>query len=66
MNNTFRDCPGCGSFREFVQLHAEPEHCPDVPSGRCPEWFCTACGSSLLLDLVPEFGSTHRRAREAA
>jgi hypothetical protein len=53
MINTFRDCPGCGDSREFVQLHPDPEHCPDVASGHCPEWFCPACGGGLLLDLVP-------------
>jgi len=53
MINTFRDCTGCGYPREFVQLHPDPERCPDVPSGQCPEWYCPACGSSLLIDLVP-------------
>ena len=51
--DAFRDCPGCGCSREFVQLHPEPERCPDVRGGRCPEWFCTACGASLLIELVP-------------
>jgi len=50
--NVFLDCPGCGQLREFVQAHPDPERCPDVPSGCCPEWFCSACGSSLLLDLA--------------
>jgi hypothetical protein len=53
MITMFRDCPGCGLYREFAQPHPDPEPCPDVPSGRCPEWFCTTCGSSLQLDVVP-------------
>ena len=62
MINAIRDCPGCGISREFVQLHPDPERCPDVPSGCCPEWFCPACGSSLLLDLVPVLGTLDRVA----
>jgi hypothetical protein len=58
MINAFRDCPGCGHSREFAQLHPDPERCPDVPGGRCPEWFCTACGSSLLIDLAPPAGGS--------
>lgn len=53
MIDAYRDCPGCGAPREFAQLHPEPERCPDVAGGRCPEWFCTDCGASLLLELLP-------------
>ncbi|HUD37422.1 MAG TPA: hypothetical protein VMR14_11025 [Streptosporangiaceae bacterium] len=53
MINTYRDCAGCGYPREFAQVHPDPEQCPDVPDGRCPEWFCTGCGASLLIDVVP-------------
>jgi len=48
MIDDFRDCPGCGSEREFVQLHPGPGRCPDSPDGRCPEWCCNACGTALL------------------
>jgi hypothetical protein len=48
MIDDFRDCPGCGSQREFVQLHPGPGRCPDSPDGRCPESCCSACGTALL------------------
>ena len=48
MIDEFRDCPGCGSEREFVQLHPGPGRCPDSQDGRCPEWCCNACGTALL------------------
>ena len=48
MIDGFRDCPGCGSEREFVQLHPGLGRCPDSPDGRCPEWCCNACGAALL------------------
>ena len=53
MITTFRDCPCCAVTSEFVQLHPEPERCPDVPSGSCPEWFCAGCGAGLMLELPP-------------
>lgn len=53
MTNTFRDCPGCRHRSEFVSIHPGPEGCPDVSSGICPEWFCTACGAGLLLEVPP-------------
>jgi hypothetical protein len=49
MIDTFRDCPDCGSRRVFSQFHVEPAHCPDSADRRCPEWFCSACGSGLLI-----------------
>jgi hypothetical protein len=56
MTDMFRDCPDCGSRRVFSQRHSEPEQCPDAADGRCPEWFCTACGSGLLIGLLPGAG----------
>jgi hypothetical protein len=53
MTTTFLDCPGCCAASEFVQLHPEPERCPDVPSGSCPEWCCVGCGAGLMLELPP-------------
>jgi hypothetical protein len=53
MTTSFRDCPLCGVPSDFAQLHPEPERCPDVLSGRCPEWFCTGCGTGLMLELAP-------------
>lgn len=50
------DCPGCGSAREFVQVHAGTGRCPDGNGGPCPEWFCSACGTALLLRLAPPPG----------
>jgi hypothetical protein len=52
MIDTFRDCPDCGSRRVFSQFHVEPAHCPDSADRRCPEWFCSDCGSGLLVGLV--------------
>jgi hypothetical protein len=52
MTSTFRDCPGCGAAREFTQVHPDPERCPDVDSGRCPEWFCATCGTGTLVELT--------------
>lgn len=53
MTQEFRDCPGCGSLREFAQHHPEPQPCQDAADGRCPEWFCTGCGTALLIGLLP-------------
>jgi hypothetical protein len=52
MTSTFRDCPGCGAASEFTQVHPDPEPCPDVASGRCPEWFCITCGTGMLVELT--------------
>ena len=52
MTSTFRDCPGCGLAREFTQVHPDPERCPDVAGGRCPEWFCVTCGIGMLVELA--------------
>ena len=51
MINTFRYCPDCGSRQEFSQHHCL--RCPDATDGQCPEWSCTACGSALLIMLLP-------------
>lgn len=53
MIDDFRDCPGCGSEREFTRVHARSGRCPDSPDGVCPEWFCTGCGTGLLIGLLP-------------
>jgi hypothetical protein len=53
MTSAYRDCPSCGIPNEFAQLHPDPERCPDVASGRCPEWFCTGCGTGLMVELLP-------------
>ena len=52
MTGTFRDCPGCRAPSEFTQVHPDPESCPDVASGRCPEWFCVTCGAGMLVELT--------------
>jgi hypothetical protein len=44
-----RDCPDCGSPREFAQHHPAGEFCPDSPDGCCPEWYCLECGAALLI-----------------
>jgi len=62
MTSTFRDCPSCGVSNEFAQLHPDPERCPDVPGGRCPEWFCTGCGTALMVELIPVSLDTAARA----
>ncbi len=56
MTDDFRYCPGCGSKREFVQVHPRLGRCPDGAAGGCPEWFCAACGAALLIGLPPEAG----------
>lgn len=65
MTNTFRDCPGCRCPREFVSIHPDPEGCPDVSSGICPEWFCTACGTGLLIEVPHVLASTEPLDRVA-
>ncbi len=56
MIDDFRDCPGCGAQREFVQLHPGPGRCPDSSDGRCPEWCCSTCGTALLEGPQPGHG----------
>ncbi|HXP18447.1 MAG TPA: hypothetical protein VN840_02260 [Streptosporangiaceae bacterium] len=53
MTDMFRDCPECGSQRRFSQHHGEPAQCPDSADGLCPDWFCTECGTGLLIALLP-------------
>ena len=53
MIDEFRECPGCGSKRQFVQVHPRQARCPDSRGENCPEWFCTACGAALLVGLLP-------------
>jgi len=68
MTDDFRHCPGCGSKREFVQVHPRQARCPDGAAGGCPEWFCTACGAALLIGLLPRARGrlVGARARQAA
>ncbi len=53
MTDDLRDCPGCGSEREFIRCHPEAGRCPDSADGWCPEWFCTRCGTALLAGVIP-------------
>lgn len=53
MTDDLRDCPGCGSEREFVRRHPEAGCCPDSADSWCPEWFCTECGTALLAGVIP-------------
>jgi hypothetical protein len=53
MSEMFRPCPSCGSDRAFAQFHAEPGPCPDAADGDCPEWFCTDCGTALMIGGLP-------------
>lgn len=52
MTDIVRDCPSCGSARQFSQIHGVGP-CPDSRDGCCPEWFCTACGTAVLLGIAP-------------
>jgi hypothetical protein len=50
-----RFCATCTAERTFEQMHAEPDSCPDVADGVCPEWGCSQCGDALFIGLpVPE------------
>jgi hypothetical protein len=53
MTEDLRECPGCGSEREFVRRHPVSGGCPDSADGWCPEWFCTGCGTALLAGVIP-------------
>jgi hypothetical protein len=53
MIEAFRHCADCDSQREFVQLHPDPGSCPDARDGSCPEWICGACGTGVLVAIVP-------------
>jgi hypothetical protein len=53
MTEIVRDCPCCGSAREFSQIHSGPGRCPDSYDGCCPEWFCTACDTAVRVG-VPQ------------
>jgi hypothetical protein len=53
MTDDLRECPGCGSEREFVRRHPEAGCCPDSADSWCPEWFCTVCGTALLAGVIP-------------
>ena len=47
-----RYCADCGWQRLFERRHAIAGICPDAPDGQCPEWICTACGATLLIDVA--------------
>ena len=66
MTEIVRDCPCCGSPREFSQIHLGSGRCPDSRDGCCPEWFCTACGTAVLVGLTPAGRSLTASARSAA
>ena len=55
MNDFVRylDCECCGSAREFSQIHAGYGGCPDSRDGCCPEWFCLACGTAVIVGVPP-------------
>jgi hypothetical protein len=53
MAEIIRHCPDCGWDRSFAQHHVVPGWCPEAPDGHCPEWFCTACGTALLIGAAP-------------
>ncbi len=65
MTEMFRDCPECGSQRWFAQHHGEPAQCPDSADGICPDWFCTECGTGLLIAVLPAVLRPAARARSA-
>jgi hypothetical protein len=52
MVEMIRFCPDCGRARLFEQHHPVGDGCPDTPDNRCPEWYCTACGTVLLLQFT--------------
>lgn len=66
MTDIVRDCPCCGSAREFSQIHGSSGCCPDSRDGSCPEWFCTACGAAVLVGVPPAGRSLTATARSAA
>jgi len=53
MGPMFRPCQDCGGERLFEQPHELPGSCPDSPDGRCPEWFCTECGTAVITLAPP-------------
>ena len=53
MTDDLRECPGCGTEREFERRHPRAGHCPDSADSWCPEWFCTSCGTALLAGVTP-------------
>ena len=66
MTQLTRYCAGCSEDRPFEQLHAEPDGCPDVPDGDCPEWGCLVCGDAFLIGLpAREPASTASTVRAA-
>jgi len=48
-------CPTCADEQRFAQPGCGGEHLGD-----CPEWFCTACGTAIIV------GVTGRSATVAA
>lgn len=67
MTEIYRDCPECGSQRRFAQHHGDPDRCPDSADGVCPDWFCTQCGTGLLIAVLPaEYRSPAMAGRSGA
>jgi hypothetical protein len=66
MIQVIRHCPGCGWDRLFEQYHATAGGCPDSPDGDCPEWFCTDCGTALLIgfDSSPRYPAVALELRD--
>ena len=48
MAEIIRSCPDCGQDRAFEQHHGESALCPDAVDGDCPEWYCLACGATMV------------------
>jgi hypothetical protein len=48
MTEIIRNCPDCGQDRAFAQHHEAAAWCPDAVDGDCPEWYCLACGATVL------------------
>jgi hypothetical protein len=59
MTQVFRNCPECGGEQLFEPFHQALRDCPDSPSGHCPEWSCTQCGTAVWA------GFLHAPARPA-
>jgi hypothetical protein len=53
MTEIIRHCPDCGRDRPYAQQHATVGRCPDASDGQCPEWFCLACGTAVILGDMP-------------
>jgi ribosomal protein S27AE len=53
MSEIIRHCPDCGRGSLFAQHHELAGYCPDSADECCPEWYCVACGATLLIGDIP-------------